>query len=664
MALDPKVEAHQRLVEQLRRSFGQLIMAAFDDEKVVEIMANPDGKLLVERHGQGIVQEGTIAPQQVQNIIGLVAAWQGTISNAEKPICEGALPPEFGGARFEGCLPPITPGPLFAIRLRARSIYTLDDYFASGIITGGQHAATYKAIDDRKNILVSGGTGCHAKGHPILLANGGITKIEDIVVGDRVMGADGKPRLVTHLHRGVDSMYRITPNKGVAFEVNGGHILALKNHSSDDFECISVNDYIKKSADFRHRHKLSFMRGTCAFAESTDLPVDPYLLGVIIGDGYVGSNCVQVGKPDVEVYEAVSSASATMGMQVNLYSRTDSNGMLKYGIVKKIGGGGRTNNLLRILRDLGLDRKKAGEKFIPHSYRVADVNSRLDLLAGLIDTDGSVDTSHGRYKFTSKSLQLVDDVAFVARSLGFYVKVTSYTGLNTYTGKTATYHTAILSGGMVLPNRVQRKTLQHKDESRVDVLVTGFSVEPTGEGEYFGFECDMDHLYVDANFMVHHNSGKTTMVNAVLHRISKIADLDQRVVTIEDTSELQVTAPNAVSLFTDDASNIDMTRLLKATMRLRPDRIIVGEVRDGSALALLKAWGTGHPGGAATVHANNPQAALLRLDQLCQEAGVPSQSELIAEAVDIVIQIQRDKSHPAGRRITSMWDVKKQGEIA
>ncbi|MDA8152591.1 MAG: P-type conjugative transfer ATPase TrbB [Acidithiobacillus sp.] len=317
MALDPKIEAHQRLVEQLRRSFGQTIMAAFDDGKVVEIMANPDGKLLVERHGRGIVQEGMIAPQQVQNIIGLVAAWQGTISNAEKPICEGALPPEFGGARFEGCLPPIAPGPLFAIRLRARSIYTLDDYFASGIITGDQRAAIYQAIDDRKNILVSGGTG----------------------------------------------------------------------------------------------------------------------------------------------------------------------------------------------------------------------------------------------------------------------------------------------------------------------------------------------------------SGKTTMVNAILHRISEIADMDQRVVTIEDTSELQITAPNAVSLFTDDASDIDMTRLLKATMRLRPDRIIVGEVRDGSALALLKAWGTGHPGGAATVHANNPQAALLRLDQLCQEAGVPSQSELITEAVDIVIQIQRDKSHPAGRRITSMWDVKKSEEI-
>ncbi|AEM48032.1 P-type conjugative transfer ATPase TrbB [Acidithiobacillus ferrivorans SS3] len=317
MALDPKIEAHQRLVEQLRRSFGKAIMAAFDDEKVVEIMANPDGKLLVERHGQGIVQEGTIAPQQVQNIIGLVAAWQGTISNAEKPICEGALPPEFGGARFEGCLPPITPGPLFAIRLRARSIYTLEQYVRATVITANQLEIIQQAIDTRKNILVSGGT----------------------------------------------------------------------------------------------------------------------------------------------------------------------------------------------------------------------------------------------------------------------------------------------------------------------------------------------------------TSGKTTLVNAIVHRISEVSDLNQRIVIIEDTPEIQCSAPNYLSLLTDDSAKITMASLLKATLRLRPSRIIVGEIRDGAALDLVDAWGTGHPGGAATMHANNPQGALLRLDRLCMRTGAPSQKESIEEAVDIIIQIRSDENHPAGRRITSMWDVKKGEEI-
>lgn len=133
-------------------------------------------------------------------------------------------------------------------------------------------------------------------------------------------------------------------------------------------------------------------------------------------------------------------------------------------------------------------------------------------------------------------------------------------------------------------------------------------------------------------------TGKTTLANAILQTISKL-DSEHRIVIIEDTKELQCDAPNTVFLRTSD--NTDMTRLLRATMRLRPDRIVVGEVRDASALALLKAWNTGHPGGVGTVHANDAGAALIRVSQLIAEAGVPPSPELIAEAVNIVIQIKR-----------------------
>jgi type IV secretion system protein VirB11 len=84
----------------------------------------------------------------------------------------------------------------------------------------------------------------------------------------------------------------------------------------------------------------------------------------------------------------------------------------------------------------------------------------------------------------------------------------------------------------------------------------------------------------------------------------------------------------------------DLARLVRATMRLRPDAIIVGEVRGREALDMLKAWNTGHPGGLTTVHANGARAALSRLDQLVQEAGVPSQPELLADAVDVIVFIQ------------------------
>ena len=147
-------------------------------------------------------------------------------------------------------------------------------------------------------------------------------------------------------------------------------------------------------------------------------------------------------------------------------------------------------------------------------------------------------------------------------------------------------------------------------------------------------------------------TGKTTLANAILDCVSRV-DSEHRVVVIEDTRELQVNAENVVFLRTSD--NTDMTRLLRATMRLRPDRIVVGEVRDGSALALLKAWNTGHPGGVGTVHANDASAALIRVGQLIQEAGVPPNPELIAEAVNVVVSIKRTTT---GRRVEEVAAVR------
>jgi type IV secretion system protein VirB11 len=140
------------------------------------------------------------------------------------------------------------------------------------------------------------------------------------------------------------------------------------------------------------------------------------------------------------------------------------------------------------------------------------------------------------------------------------------------------------------------------------------------------------------------SSGKTTLANALLAGIADQAGERDRLVILEDTVELQCTAPNTVALRTTET--IDLTRLLRATLRLRPDRIIVGEVRGPEALALLKAWNTGHSGGLATVHANSAAAGLLRLEQLIQEAGVPPQPALIAEAIHLLVAVVKD----GGRR--------------
>ena len=140
-------------------------------------------------------------------------------------------------------------------------------------------------------------------------------------------------------------------------------------------------------------------------------------------------------------------------------------------------------------------------------------------------------------------------------------------------------------------------------------------------------------------------SGKTTLANAIIGEIVASAP-DDRMVILEDTAEIQCAAENAVSLHTSDT--VDMARLLKSTMRLRPDRIIVGEVRDGAALTLLKAWNTGHPGGVTTIHSNTAMSALRRLEQLTAEASQQPMQEVIGEAVDLIVSIERAGK---GRRV-------------
>ena len=143
-------------------------------------------------------------------------------------------------------------------------------------------------------------------------------------------------------------------------------------------------------------------------------------------------------------------------------------------------------------------------------------------------------------------------------------------------------------------------------------------------------------------------SGKTTFTNAVIKSIEHIHE-NHRLIVIEDTNELQIEGKNNVIIRSN--TNFCTLKALKATMRLRPDRIIVGEVRGGEALTLLKSWNTGHSGGACTVHANGAAAALIRLEQLISEVSTTPMHHLIAEAVDIVIFIQKEERHPAGRVI-------------
>ncbi|ONC41687.1 hypothetical protein AQ914_18385 [Burkholderia pseudomallei] len=162
------------------------------------------------------------------------------------------------------------------------------------------------------------------------------------------------------------------------------------------------------------------------------------------------------------------------------------------------------------------------------------------------------------------------------------------------------------------------------------------------------------------------SSGKTTLVNAILDGIAKLTP-DHRIVLIEDTGEIQCAADNFVQMRSN--ADVSMTRLLKATMRMRPDRIIVGEVRDGAVLALLKMWNTGHPGGLATIHANDCEDGLVRVGQLMEEnEGIKANPQVISNAIDLCIFIEKETGIDAGRKVRELaviegYDVEKQKYI-
>lgn len=134
------------------------------------------------------------------------------------------------------------------------------------------------------------------------------------------------------------------------------------------------------------------------------------------------------------------------------------------------------------------------------------------------------------------------------------------------------------------------------------------------------------------------SSGKTTFANALLHELK---DSQERIIILEDLPELQIAVEDSVKLRTSDT--VTMRDLVKGVLRMRPDRIIIGEVRDGAALELLKAWNTGHPGGICTIHANSPLGTLARLEDLVQEAVSIVPTRLIQQAVNIIVFMRRNE---------------------
>jgi hypothetical protein len=358
-------------------------------------------------------------------------------------------------------------------------------------------------------------TACHGAGHPILMFDGTLRPVEEIQVGDQLMGPDSCPRQVLALHRGDDDLYRVTPHRGEPFVVNAGHMLSLvcTNEGKTTYPCyrrggeidnIAVRDYLTRSRTWRHLRKL--YRAAIEFRQPRDLPVPPYVLGLLLGDGCL-CDVVELTTADDVLADTWGKYAGMVGCTVG----ADDGGQrcLTYTLQH---AKGKYNLVREALCALGVADKRSEAKFIPHEYLTAARSDRLSLLAGLIDSDGS--RHHSGFEITTKSKELAADVVFLARSLGFG----AYCGQKfsyCQTGAGGWFFRIHIDGDMhEVPCRLNRKRPPPRQQKK-SVLRTGFTIEPCGRGQYYGFSVDGDHLYVDGHFVVHHNSGKTPLLASI-----------------------------------------------------------------------------------------------------------------------------------------------------
>ena len=368
-----------------------------------------------------------------------------------------------------------------------------------------------------KRVLLQAGTGCHAAGTGILLYDGRFKSVEDIDVGDCLMGPDSKPRMVFRLHWGRDEMFRVSPRSGGSpFVISQGHLFSLKTTPRRaglprQIETVSLAMWLAGTKKFRHLRKL--YRVPVEFEpHGKPLALEPYFLGLLLGDGSV-IHGVSINTPDPEIVSEVYRQGALHGLDVRITiepSQANSY-FLSRGRNPK-----RRNTVMEKLAHLSIYGCSSGEKFIPHRYKTASRSDRLEVLAGLLDTDGHM--SGAGFDYISKSRKLADDISFVSRSVGLKAHIQECRKSIKAIAFEGTYFRVSISGDCsIIPNRVERKKAPARRQKKCP-LVTGFEVESIGRGEYFGFEIDGDHFYLTDDFTVHHNSGKTIVAADVIKK--------------------------------------------------------------------------------------------------------------------------------------------------
>lgn len=332
---------------------------------------------------------------------------------------------------------------------------------------------------------------CLGRGTAVMRYDGSIVPVEDIEAGERLMGPDSRPRHVLALGRGHGPLYRIVPTKGEPWVCNADHVLTLVRTRTHAVVDVALDEFLAWAPSKQREHKLFMPDGIQWPTRPVAPPVTPYFLGVWLGDGSkdVAVNGVRVTKPDPEILEACRREAARFGLRV----RSDDSGGTRCPTHRIVGVRGRTNPLRELLKRI----ERNGLR-IPREYLTATRTERAELLAGLLDTDGHL--SGGCFDFVQKHKAITDGTAFLARSLGLRV-----TEREKRVNGEVYWRLSISGETDRIPNRIPRKQAPARRQKK-NPRRTGFTVEPIGEGEYFGFTLSGDGRFLLGDFTVTHNT--------------------------------------------------------------------------------------------------------------------------------------------------------------
>ena len=366
---------------------------------------------------------------------------------------------------------------------------------------------------------------CLAKGTEVLMYDGNSKKVEDIIVGDKIMGDDNTLRNILKLGRGKEMMYKITMRDGSSYTVNESHILSLIHNNDYKKQKgvinISVKDFLQKSKKFQKNSYGYKPQKPLEFDNSIIPEYDAYLCGLWIADGRKDRISFSVNNKDIEIEKFLLNTAKNIDMEIS-YINIQENSKdinLKYS----------KNKILEYFKKVNVFKNK----HIPSIWRTMPVNNRLEFLAGYLDGYGHVLNGNTIcFASSSNNKDIINGITFIARSLGFSVSNNTRYRYDKRTDKTYTEHNLIIGGDIErIPTKLKRKKINHKTR-KYDWNICSIKIEKLEVDDYYGFEIDGNRLFVLNDFNVTHN----TTVAALASNIGKVSSIAKAVgVSFQET---------------------------------------------------------------------------------------------------------------------------------